>query len=352
MTPHDYCKSMLPKVSRTFALNIAILKGDLYKATLCSYLLCRILDTVEDTAFKNFEAQSRLLDSFKEMFSEKDFSENTIQNWVDAFFATAICRDEENEYYQLIKNSKLVIENFLSLSSSSRDSITKCIIEMASGMHEMLVRKELEKDNVCFLKTIDDLNKYCYYVAGTVGILSTRFFLEYSNYFNRFTLDHMNKPAVSLALGLQMTNIIKDYQKDYKRGVCYIPEEMLLNYGLNSKTFFEFGNREQIQNIVNALALRAAEHLSKAMDSLLSFPKRAFRIRLSCLWPLIFAINTLIEVKDNPNLLSGKKVKISRSKLGKLIRHTTILCWSNRALRNYFDGFKRHLLQDSTQTVK
>jgi len=38
MTPYNYCKSMLPNVSRTFVLNITILKGDLYKASLCSYI--------------------------------------------------------------------------------------------------------------------------------------------------------------------------------------------------------------------------------------------------------------------------------------------------------------------------
>ncbi|MFQ5651913.1 MAG: phytoene/squalene synthase family protein [bacterium] len=347
MTPHNYCKSMLPKVSRTFALNIAILKGDLYKATLCSYLLCRILDTVEDTTFKNLEAQEQLLDSFKEMFLKEDFSEKTIQAWVEAFFAAARCRDEENEYYHLIRNTKLIVENFLTLSSASRDAIAQCIAEMASGMCKMVVRRERENSNLCFLKTIDDLHEYCYYVAGTVGILSTRLFLEYSDYFSRFTLQHMNKPAVSLALGLQITNIIKDCQRDYKRGVCYIPEEMLLSNGLDSENLFESNNREQIQNIVNALVERAANHLYKAMDSILSFPKRAFRIRLSCLWPLILAINTLIEVKDNPNLLSGKNVKVSRSRVGKLIRRTTILCWSNRALRKYFDGFRRHLVEDS-----
>lgn len=349
MTPHNYCKSMLPKVSRTFALNIAILKGDLYKATLCSYLLCRILDTVEDTTFNNREAQGRLLNSFQEMFLKEDFSGKTIQAWVDAFFTAAICRDEENEYYDLVRNTKLVVENFLTLSSASRDAIAKCITEMASGMREMLVRKEVEKSDSCFLKTIDDLNQYCYYVAGTVGILSTRLFLEYSNYFNDFSSEQMNKPAVALGLGLQMTNIIKDCQRDYKRGVCYIPAEMLLNNGLDSDNLFELSNREQIQNIVNALVLRAADHLYKAMDSILAFPRRAFRIRLSCLWPLILAINTLIEIKDNPNLLSGKNVKISRSKVVKLIRHTTILCWSNRALRSYFDGFRRHLVEDSAQ---
>ena len=44
-----YCRQVLPKVSRTFALNIGLLKGDLYWSVLISYLACRILDTVEDS---------------------------------------------------------------------------------------------------------------------------------------------------------------------------------------------------------------------------------------------------------------------------------------------------------------
>ena len=48
MNDWNYCQEILPKVSRTFALNICCLKNDLHKAVLSAYLFCRVIDTVED----------------------------------------------------------------------------------------------------------------------------------------------------------------------------------------------------------------------------------------------------------------------------------------------------------------
>ena len=50
MEDWEYCREMLPKVSRTFALNISVLEGDLHRSILIAYLFCRIVDTVEDAA--------------------------------------------------------------------------------------------------------------------------------------------------------------------------------------------------------------------------------------------------------------------------------------------------------------
>jgi len=44
-----FCVSILPAVSRTFALGIRALPGALGQAVLDAYLLCRIADTVEDS---------------------------------------------------------------------------------------------------------------------------------------------------------------------------------------------------------------------------------------------------------------------------------------------------------------
>ena len=41
-------RSILPAVSRTFALSIRVLPGELGRAVLTAYLLCRIADTLED----------------------------------------------------------------------------------------------------------------------------------------------------------------------------------------------------------------------------------------------------------------------------------------------------------------
>ena len=42
------CYALLPKVSRTFALNIRILPGELRRAVTTAYLLFRLADTIED----------------------------------------------------------------------------------------------------------------------------------------------------------------------------------------------------------------------------------------------------------------------------------------------------------------
>src|SRR3954471_9371218 len=44
----DFSREILPAVSRTFALSIRLLPGDLGAAVRDAYLLCRIADTIED----------------------------------------------------------------------------------------------------------------------------------------------------------------------------------------------------------------------------------------------------------------------------------------------------------------
>ena len=44
-----YCRAVLPRVSRTFALNIRLLDGTLGEAVRVGYLLCRAADALEDS---------------------------------------------------------------------------------------------------------------------------------------------------------------------------------------------------------------------------------------------------------------------------------------------------------------
>jgi farnesyl-diphosphate farnesyltransferase len=343
MTPHEYCKITLPKVSRTFAINIAILRGELYKAVLCSYLLCRILDTVEDTGFKNFNSKKTLFGSFKDMFIRRDFSEKAVEDWTDSFFKNAMLREEENEYYNLVKNTRSVIDNYLSLSEDSRNAVTSCIAEMSDGMLKMAVKKERQNGDIVFIRDLTELTEYCYYVAGTVGILSTRLFAEHCRYFRASNLPAMSKPAIALGLGLQMTNIIKDCWGDFQRGVCYLPQEMIEEQELQFNELFAQQNQKKTLTVINTLVKHASDHLYDALDYILGFPRSAFRIRLSCLWPLVLAIATLQEVKNNPALLEGQPVKISRVDVKRYLRKTSSMAWSNRALKNYFDGLRSSL---------
>ena len=50
MDDWTYCQQTLPKVSRTFALNIKTLQGEQHRSVLIAYLFCRTVDTVVDAA--------------------------------------------------------------------------------------------------------------------------------------------------------------------------------------------------------------------------------------------------------------------------------------------------------------
>ncbi|MFQ5632750.1 MAG: phytoene/squalene synthase family protein [bacterium] len=343
MAPHEYCQQTLQKVSRTFAINITFLHGDLYKAILCAYLFCRIADTIEDTVFQNSNVQKKLLRDYRDIFSNQTFSANHIQKWIEVFETANLANNRKNEDHKLVQNTSLVVENFLSLPFPYRQAICDCLIEMSEGMLATIRLKERQNGKVYFANTIAELNRYCYYVAGTVGILLTKLFATHSKSITSSILQALNRKAVSFGLGLQMTNIVKDCWTDYKRGWCYIPEELARPNGLSMAQFFEPDYRSQAQNTINDLIKRAVQHLDDGLAYTLHIPRRNYRIRLSCSLPLFFAINTLVEAKNNLRIFTGEKVKISREQVKKIIRDVQLLCFSNTALTNYYQSFRLQL---------
>jgi phytoene synthase len=90
----------------------------------------------------------------------------------------------------------------------------------------------------CRYETFEELNLYCYRVAGTVGLMSMMIIgLETPKSIAPWdrTLNASNKPiseAVSLGIAKQLTNILRDIGEDMRRGRIYLPlEELaLFNY--------------------------------------------------------------------------------------------------------------------------
>jgi phytoene synthase len=75
-------------------------------------------------------------------------------------------------------------------------------------------------------KTFEDLRKYCYGVASVVGLVCIRIF------------GYGDPAAESLAercgLAFQLTNIIRDVKEDAAMGRVYLPQEDLLQFGLQA----------------------------------------------------------------------------------------------------------------------
>ncbi|HYW52220.1 MAG TPA: squalene/phytoene synthase family protein, partial [Gemmatimonadaceae bacterium] len=65
-----WCRDLLPRVSRTFALSVRVLPGELGRAVLAAYLLCRIADTIEDAPQLDAELKAATLDRFLHCFDD------------------------------------------------------------------------------------------------------------------------------------------------------------------------------------------------------------------------------------------------------------------------------------------
>jgi phytoene synthase len=79
--------------------------------------------------------------------------------------------------------------------------------------------------------TWDELNLYCYRVAGTVGLMSVPIFGTADGY----TEADAREAALSLGVALQITNILRDVGEDARRGRIYLPQEDMERFGVTEE---------------------------------------------------------------------------------------------------------------------
>jgi farnesyl-diphosphate farnesyltransferase len=77
----------------------------------------------------------------------------------------------------LIQNSPSVFAVFSDLPVTTRTIISECVLEMAAGMKKT-VNRQLSQKALHYLQTMTELEEYCYYVAGTVGMMLTKLFVD------------------------------------------------------------------------------------------------------------------------------------------------------------------------------
>ncbi len=79
-----------------------------------------------------------------------------------------------------------------------------------------------------FYQTWQQLEKYCYQVASTVGLLS----MPIIGLRKGITFKQAEPYAILLGIALQLTNILRDIGEDAEGGKVYLPEEDLQHFGL------------------------------------------------------------------------------------------------------------------------
>lgn len=332
------CEGHLARVSRTFALNIRVLRGDVYRAMLLAYLLCRIADTIEDEPSLPPEAKVAGLHAFADLFPPEPGRPVPVTEFLRSLAFPGTGPDAD-----LLFDTPRVFREFLKLPPYARTTISERVREMSLGMASF---QRERSGGLVTLADREELERYCYYVAGTVGLMITDLFFPGGQ---RGLLPDRTRQAlvsrsVAFGLGLQMTNIAKDYMGDLGRGWCYVPRSYFDDQGIDPATDPPERNRRAYGRVLRRLLGDALSHLDEAVVYVLHIPRRFLRYRLFCLWPLFMAMETLALVsRSEERLFRGEAVKITRREVKKILVRSSLAVLSNGMIRSLYDGTRRRV---------
>ncbi|XP_041005696.1 phytoene synthase 2, chloroplastic-like [Juglans microcarpa x Juglans regia] len=82
----------------------------------------------------------------------------------------------------------------------------------------------------------DELYLYCYYVAGTVGLMSVPVMGIAPE--SKASTESIYNAALALGIANQLTNILRDVGEDARRGRIYLPQDELARSGLSDEDIF------------------------------------------------------------------------------------------------------------------
>lgn len=336
MDDWSYCEATLPKVSRTFALNIRVLEGDLRNSILVAYLFCRIVDTVEDAAELDPRIKIRLLFEFSKIIQDPAYRETALDTWVEDCKAV----DGSVNDLDLLANTPTVFRAFDSLPENHRAQIIPSVSEMARGM--AWFQGKFDSTGLTLLENEEELEEYCYFVAGLVGEMLCNLFFQALPNLSPGAKKTMQETAVSFGLGLQMTNISKDMIVDRSRGWSYIPKAYITEAGLTVEEFSNGSDTGKSLTVLATILNKTMGHLEDALRFTLAIPSNAARIRLFCVWPLWMAAETVAVLNNNKALLqSDDPVKITRATVRRIVRRTRLICISNLLLAWSFGDIRK-----------
>lgn len=335
VTDSAFCEAILPKVSRTFALSISLLSPKLQGSVGLSYLLCRILDSIEDDPKLSFKEQTALFDGFDAVLANDSLAAEPFEQQCVRKNVGETARERD-----LCARATAPIRLFRSLRDEERAAIRPHIQEMSSGMREYSERAA--NSGALRIRDLQDLERYCYFVAGTVGNLLTDLFELQVQNLSESQARSVRNHAAQFGLGLQLVNILKDVAEDAQRNVCFLPQDALNAEGVQNSELLSPQNREAVLKIIRQICSRATAHLRAAETYCMTWPATSgAEVRLFCAVPLSLALSTLREVMSgNDTLRAGTTPKVSREEVYRTVNDARKAVGSDPALRSMLARYR------------
>lgn len=298
----------LQKVSRTFALTIPMLRKELGDVISNAYLHFRIIDTVEDEIIDDDSDKIDLLRTMGS-FYQGDSQDLGELDGLKERILKLINHDQSRAEYRLIGDYIRLCKRTIGYGPDVYKDIFRCASIMSNGMASSIERGQNRSQN--------DVDHYCYFVAGVVGQLLARFFS--AGIKDPEKAREVFYLSVSFGEGLQLVNILKDRFTDKNRGSYFLPYD---------------GQDIDDDEVVDKYVRICMGHLDNAVRLISLLGKKQGDIRLFCLINVAMAYATLYKIYRH-----RMPPKINRHQVWRLLAASRICAQSNTLLFI----FKRYL---------
>lgn len=309
-----WCYDAVQGVSRTFAITIDELEEPTARYICVGYLLCRVPDTVEDAGHIPPDEQAELLRTYSRVLDTDDLTT------IDEFRAAVdpwIPSDETDDDWAVVANAHRITGTFEAFPAEVKAAMRGPVRELVDGM-AMFVDRYADEGGLR-IETIDELEEYCWYAAGTVGKLITNLV---SRHASEEVANQLRSNARSFALLLQLVNVAKDVAVDYhEENNVYLPENWLQAEGVDPDNVADPENAGAVATVIRRITRRADGCLDDAQTWLEHMPVEDGNTLAAWAIPFFLAVGTLRELRANPrDVIKEGGVKISRAEVFAIIQ--------------------------------
>lgn len=258
MSPDEYCQQKAAQSGSSFYYSFLFLPPERRRAITALYAFCREVDDTVDECTDVSVARTKLAWWRKEM---------------SAMYEGTPTHPVSRALQPHLEPYSLKLEHLLAI---------------VDGM-------EMDLDQTRYLD-YPGLQRYCWHVAGVVGILSASIFGSTSEQTIRY--------AEKLGLAFQLTNIIRDVGDDARKGRIYLPMSELQQFGVTAADILNARHSENFEKLMRFQYERAQQAYDEAFALLPAQDRRAQRPGL-----IMAAIyrTLLVEVeRDNFHVLNQR----------------------------------------------
>ena len=211
MSPDEYCQQKTAQSGSSFYYSFLFLPAERRRAITALYAFCREVDDTVDDCTDESVARNKLA-------------------WWRQEVAAMLAGNPTHPVMQALKPH---------MATYSLDG--QHLQAIINGM-------EMDLDQTRYLD-YPNLQRYCWHVAGVVGILSASIFGT--------TRPETLQYAEKLGLAFQLTNIIRDVGEDARKGRIYLPVNELQQFKVTAADLLNARHSENFENLMRFQVQRA-----------------------------------------------------------------------------------------------